>query len=99
TRFSRDWSSDVCSSDLAAVVKLPVETQLLLVVIARHHHHRQGQPDRPEAEENAQDDVENSDKFNHEPSPLLNPDTRIEERISDEIGRASSRERREMCAV
>src|SRR5690606_31727905 len=85
----------------AAVVKLPVETQLLLVVIARHHHHRQGQPDRPEAEENAQDDVENSDKFNHEPSPLLNPDTRIEERISDvgdELGNQDDQHRNQRTA-
>src|SRR5690606_40800053 len=30
TRFSRDWSSDVCSSDLTAMDRLPVEGRRIL---------------------------------------------------------------------
>src|SRR5690606_13564439 len=34
TRFSRDWSSDVCSSDLNYVIKLPLSRITRLIVSA-----------------------------------------------------------------
>src|SRR5690606_39579080 len=42
TRFSRDWSSDVCSSDLEAVVPVPLaalddEAEVPRVVVAELH--------------------------------------------------------------
>src|SRR5690606_40264463 len=47
TRFSRDWSSDVCSSDLGEEAALPVEVERGLrvplgeLLVALAHHVRQ----------------------------------------------------------
>src|SRR5207249_8798318 len=37
TRSKRDWSSDVCSSDLIVVLRLVIEGELALLVVARQH--------------------------------------------------------------
>src|SRR5207245_4847788 len=81
TRCYRDWSSDVCSSDLLPLGLMPDEFVLgALDALSEHEAERQREGDD-------QIEADDPDEGAHEPvvAARLRPD--------DEIGRASCRER------
>src|SRR5690606_39862709 len=93
TRFSRDWSSDVCSSDLeAALQRLPAADLDLVRRLGLERRRTRHDADRAErrvlSEQRA---LRTSQHFDALEIDVVRPRlTRVEER---QIGRASCRER------
>src|SRR5690606_40706257 len=90
TRFSRDWSSDVCSSDLSAVASKAIETDKAPVPVAAVWP--------VPARETCPSTVSvpwPSDAF----SPVADRTTATDKAPAPEIGRASCRERVEHTEV